>query len=549
LSGRKRKTAATSAELDDLGARLEELEETLRAIRSGEVDALVVSGPAGERVFTLQGADHPYRVMVETINEGAATLSWDGLVLYANQRFADLVATPLERIIGSKLHNFVRTLNCPTLDELLKRAKTAPQKERCDLQTSAGELLPVYVSLSALRHSDFQGVCVIVTDLSELRQRERQLGETSKALECEVAERLRAENAVRETEEMFRLFMNHSPALVFIEDKRGRYVFLNRTVEDVYGLQPGELLGKTPLDWLPGEAGRLLHQHDRDAFSAGESTEQIETIRAREGAPHEWLVVRFPFRNALGEPLLGGVGIDITEQRRAETALRELSARILKLQDEERGRIARELHDSTSQTLTALGLNLGLVATLREKEEDISKVLQECGSLAHRAADEIRNLSHLLYPPDLDRVGLIAAIRWYSCQFAETSGIRIDLDLPAEWKTISQDVRIALFRVFQESLANVRRHSGSLAARVRLRRGEDHMILEVKDKGRGLPSTLKDNVHGVLLVGVGILGMRERLRQLGGRLEIISGSKGTTVRATVPLKGPAQSPAAKRSDG
>jgi PAS domain S-box-containing protein len=166
------------------------------------------------------------------------------IVLYANQRFADMVATPLERIIGSKLHNFVRTLNCPTLDELLKRAKTAPQKEQCDLQTSAGELLPVYVSLSPLRHSDFQGVCVIVTDLSELKQRERQQGETSKALKSEVAERLRAENAVRGTEEMFRSFMNHNPALVFVKDKSGRYVFLNRRLEDVYGPSAGGTFGK-----------------------------------------------------------------------------------------------------------------------------------------------------------------------------------------------------------------------------------------------------------------------------------------------------------------
>ena len=135
---RKPKTASSSKEVDDLRARLEELEETLRAIRSGEVDALVVSGPGGERVFTLQGADHPYRVMVETINEGAGTLSWDGLVLYANHRFAEMVAMPLEKLIGCKLHDFVRTLNCPTLDELLERTKTAPQKEQCDLQIFEG---------------------------------------------------------------------------------------------------------------------------------------------------------------------------------------------------------------------------------------------------------------------------------------------------------------------------------------------------------------------------------------------------------------------------
>jgi PAS domain S-box-containing protein len=393
---------------------------------------------------------------------------------------------------------------------------------------------------------------MIVTDLTEQKQRERQLAETNKALEREVAERLRAEKAVRGTEEMFRSFMNRNPAVVFVKDKKGRYVFCNKRVEQIYGIRSEELLGKTTLDWIQGKAGQVFHQHDLDAVSAGEVTEQIETIPAREGSPHEWLVVRFTFRNASGEPLLGGVGIEVTEQRRAEATLRELSGRILKLQDEERGRIARELHDSTSQTLTALGLNLGLVATLYKKQEDISKILGQCGSLAQLAADEIRNLSHLLYPPDLDRIGLIAAIRWYCRQFTQTSGVDIDLDLPTEWKTLSEDLRIALFRVFQESLANVRRHSGSPSARVRLRRAEDKLVLEVTDKGRGLSATLKDDSEGILRVGVGIAGMRERLRQLGGQLEIISGSKGTTVKATVPLQDsetPPQSPVGERSRG
>jgi PAS domain S-box-containing protein len=391
---------------------------------------------------------------------------------------------------------------------------------------------------------------MIVTDLTEQKQRERQLATANKALESEVAERVRAENAVREAEEIFRSFMNHNPAVVFIEDRKGRYVFCNRRLEQAYGIPPEDLVGKTALDWIHGKAGKVLHQHDLDAFSAKKSTEQIETIPDLDGIPREWLIVRFPFRAASGEALLGGVGIEVTEQRRAEAALRELSGRILKLQDEERGRIARELHDSTSQTLTALGLNLGLVATLHEKQEDISKMLGECGSLAQLAADEIRNLSHLLYPPDLDRLGLIAAIQWYCRQFTQTSGIHIDLDLPAKWETLSQDARIALFRVFQESLTNVRRHSGSPSASVRVRRGEGQLVLEVTDKGRGVPAAVKNDSEGIVGMGVGVAGMRERLRQLGGRLEISSGDKGTTVKAVVPLqarKGPAPRPTGGRS--
>ena len=532
------KRKLNSGRLHQMQVRLEELEETLRAIRQGHVDALVASGPEGDRVFTLQGADHPYRVMVETIHEGAATLAADGVVLYANRRLAEMVNIPLEKLIGSKLHDIVQAQQCPTLDELLGLALTGPQKIESELLVTGKKLLPAYLSLTPLKGDDFQGICLIVTDLTEQKSRREQLAKANKHLKAQIAERRRVEDALRQAEEVFRSFMNHLPAVVFMKDEEGRYVFWNKKVKELAGSKPEDLLGKTPLDWAPGEVGELMHERDLAALSCSGPIEQIEIIPSQKNSSVELLMVRFPFQDPSGRRLLGGVGVDITAQRRAEASLRQLTARLLKLQDEERRRIARDLHDSTAQTLTALALDLALLQIEKETSENprMRKLLAESVELAERASGEIRNLSHLLHPPDLDKVGLMAAIRWHSRRMSEMSGIHITLDLPAGLERLPEDIEIALFRIVQESLENVRRHSGSSVARVRLTRQDEKIVLEIEDQGHGASAgVLSSADHNVAGLGVGVAGMRERMRQLGGQLAIESSRRGTTVTATVPV--------------
>lgn len=544
----KPKFAATTPEqLNELQARLAEVEETLRAIRHGEVDAVVVSTTEGDRVFTLEGADHPYRVMVETINEGAATLTANGLVLYANRRFADMVGIPLENLIGSRLPDVVRTLlptlKCPTLEELLERALRAPQTEECSLVTGDGKPLPVQLSLSPLKGGDFQGICLLATDLSEQKRREEDLAKSNEILRSEIAERKRVEDTLHHTEAVFQAFMNHNPAVVFVKDEGGRYAFCNKTLAQLYGMPAEDLVGKSTSELVPAETAHMIVEHDRAVLSKGAPIEYVETLTLPHGGPREFLTVRFPFRDPSGRNLIGGVALDMSAQRRAEATLRQLTGRVLNLQDEERRRIARDLHDSTAQTLSALALNLGLMQTRGEVHggTPMSKLLEQSLTLAEQASNELRNLSHLLHPPDLDRIGLIAAIEWHSRRFGEMSGLEISLDLPTHMERLSEDVEIALFRVLQESLVNVQRHSGSSVAEIRLVPQEAQVILEVKDKGRGAPPGLLTNSAGNLThLGIGIVGMQERLRQLGGRLEIDSSSHGTTVRAIVPLPRSAQ---------
>jgi signal transduction histidine kinase len=164
------------------------------------------------------------------------------------------------------------------------------------------------------------------------------------------------------------------------------------------------------------------------------------------------------------------------------------------------------------------------------------ELVAESVALAEQASKEVRNLSHLLHPPSLDKVGLNTAIRWHSKQVSEVAGIHVSVDLPAEFQRLPEEIETALFRIFQESLENVRRHSGSPIAKVRLIQRKERVVMEVEDQGHGVPSGLLTNAdRNVAGLGVGVVGMRERVRQLGGLLEIESGGKGTIVRAIIPI--------------
>ena len=231
---------------------------------------------------------------------------------------------------------------------------------------------------------------------------------------------------------------------------------------------------------------------------------------------------------------------EIAERKQAEGSLRQLSTRLLLVQDEERKRLARELHDSTAQSLAALSMNLAVARESHGRiDERARNALDESEALADRCSREIRSLSYLLHPPLLQEVGLSAAIRWCADGFARRSGISVDVHLPADFGRLPEEIETALFRVVQECLANIQRHSGSPTARIQLVRKLEWVALEVVDQGRGLPAEILSGRDAVGSLGVGLLGMRERVRQLGGKLRIDSTGKGTTIHVVlnVPSEG------------
>jgi signal transduction histidine kinase len=217
--------------------------------------------------------------------------------------------------------------------------------------------------------------------------------------------------------------------------------------------------------------------------------------------------------------------------------LRELSNRLLQSQDDERRRVARELHDGVGQLLAAVNMNLSKL----DKESyslslEARRSLMENTMLIEQAVQEIRTISHLLHPPMLDEVGLESALRWYVGGFAERSKIAVNMQLaPGFSKGLERDVALSLFRVVQECLINIHRHSGSKTAFVGINRSSAEITLEVKDDGRGISPDLQVRIALGVGAGVGLRGIRERIQQLSGRLEIDSNGKGTRIGAVLPV--------------
>ena len=233
---------------------------------------------------------------------------------------------------------------------------------------------------------------------------------------------------------------------------------------------------------------------------------------------------------------------DITEVKEGQEELARLTARVMQLQDEERRSIARELHDTTAQNLLAVTLNIARVRErLRGGTPPTDRVLAETLDLAEQSLQEVRTLSYLLHPPLLDVVGLGSALRWLATGFAERSGLTIDTSVGQGLEVLPQDLATALFRVAQECLANIHRHSGSKWARVALSRSDALVRLEISDGGSGFRSDASP-ARGPAQVGVGLSGMRVRIEQLGGNLDVTSNATGTRVMATIPLTTPASRP-------
>ena len=222
----------------------------------------------------------------------------------------------------------------------------------------------------------------------------------------------------------------------------------------------------------------------------------------------------------------------IVGQRTA--ALRALSSRLMRVQDEERRRIARELHDSLGQYLTDVQIRLDMLSA------HVPAAQAEILALARRSIErsivETRTLSYLLHPPLLDEAGLASAVRWYVEGFAERSGIDAQLKLPPDLGRLPETVETAVFRILQESLTNVHRHSGSKSVQVELAKPKDQLVLTVRDFGRGIPAeSLDASQPNGRNIGVGLAGMRERVNDLGGRLDIQSSPNGTLLTVLVPL--------------
>lgn len=482
--------------------------------------------------------------IIEFLPDATFVVDQDKRVIAWNRACETLTGVTKEAVMGRKERAYTeafRTKPGPMLIDLVDQSMPSPLPyyERF---WRAGDTLYAEGFESRLRGG--KGGYVWVSAAPLLDEEGRRCG----AIEVirDITELKKAERALRESEEQFRLIMDNLADLVALLDLEGRRLYNSPSYSRILG-DPGRLRGTSSFVEVHSEDRQLVEQTFRETVRTGVGhsleyrlldhagrTRHIESqgsvIRDEQGRVCKVLVV----------------SRDVTARKRAEEELHRLSAHLLQVRDLERRHLARELHDTTAQHLAALSLNLAqLRRTLPPGSPSVQALCADCVELANLAAQEIRTHSYLLHPPLLEVMGLAGAVEDYAQGFSARSGIQIELEAPASFGRLPDDMELTLFRVVQESLANVLKHSGATRARIRLTRQASLVILEVEDMGHGIPADklarLKARSGGS---GVGLGGMHERLRLLGGQLDLESSAAGTTIRATVPL---AKSPSAPAS--
>jgi len=356
------------------------------------------------------------------------------------------------------------------------------------------------------------------------------------ALNVEFGRHETTQNIAQQSRELLNAFFSSSSLGFGILDRDLRFTRVNQVLAFMSGVEGAGLIGKS----LDETLGRGLHAEEvaQTVIAGGKPILDCEISRTKgraDSEPHFWSLNYFPIRDRKGNVAqVGVIAIDVTARRTAESAIRRLTARLLNLQDQERRRIAREIHDSLGQYLAGLKISLDLMANPNFARKD--DLLPECSDLVQRCITETRTISHLLHPPLLDEAGFASAASWFVSGFSQRSGIPVTLDLPSGLPRMPNEVEIALFRVLQESLTNVHRHSGSKSAEISLKIEDGHVTLLIQDHGHGISAQrLRKMQEDGTQAGVGLAGMRERVRELGGQFDLQSNDSGTAISIIIPI--------------
>jgi PAS domain S-box-containing protein len=354
-----------------------------------------------------------------------------------------------------------------------------------------------------------------------------------------------AMEAARESEERLRLAMSAANEAIWEYNPVSGAVRWNETYARNFGRLPET--GSSTQWWVehihPEDVDRVTTSQNRALAGGGDSWVAEYRLRRADGSWADILDRAVIARDPSGKAVrVVGAMLDITERKQTEESLqkanrklRQLSADLLRTQDYERRRIARELHDSTAQLLAALTINLSRLQEPGLEPGRRKQVLSEATDLAAACSAEIRTVTYLLHPPLLEEVGLTAALQAYARGFNQRTGIQVEIKIPPDFGRLSSELEATFFRIVQEGLANVHRHSGSQLAVILLERDAREVRLVLQDRGHGLPAALRTEEKGFVRFGVGIMGMRERATQLGGRLELASNGAGARLTVTVPL--------------
>lgn len=508
--------------IEELEARLQEAEDTLEAIRSGGVDALVVQGDRGEQVFALKSAERPYRVLVESINEGAVIALLDGTITYCNKQFAKMANSSTESIIGSNIAKYASGTN--NMIKKIQSASAAKKRfgsfEAKMSRIGSGDIT-VLVSYIFMDFEGTETIGALITDLTEQKI---------------------AQEQIRDREQRLSVMVSQLPAIAWTTDKDLTITSYSGSGLKTLGVTSEEMVGKKF-----GGAFDLKKEEYRNALSVAQNalkgTAGVYELHVRD---HVWESHVNPMHDE-EDRIIGliGISLDVTGEKRkdqmifeSERQLRYLSSQLLVAQEQERKRIAREIHDSIGQSLAGIKMRVqnvlyridrGLPRSPETSLENIIPVIQH-------SIEEVRRIQMDLRPAMLDDLGIIATIDWAVRNFNLTyPAVIIETNIQVSEYEVPDDLKTNIYRILQEPMNNIGKHARADKVTISLVKTKKRLNLTIHDNGQGFDVD-KAYTEVSLKGSLGLSSMRERAQLSGADFEIKSApGKGTTITVSWPV--------------
>lgn len=493
-----------------------DLPSDLKAGGRGELADL--AGRIEDLALALASAEANYRGIVEDQTEFIFRYSPDGSITFANGALCIFLNITREALLGKCIHDLVVEEDKPLLLENLDRLS-----RDSEVITFDHRVWSPCGSERWWRRTER----AIFSQKGEIREYQ--------AVARDVTQSRISQQRIEASETRYRrLFETAADGILIVGRDSGLVADANPAVCNILQLSRSDLLGQV-VDLLPPFRNRRTSLILNKLLTVTEDIGDTEIILPTSDSELRYVEVTASVYDEEGEHVIQLNFRDVTVRRRVSDELRLLSGNLMRLQDAERRRIARDLHDSTAQNLSALQMSLAKVqSAVSPEDKETLATVEEIRVLTDLSLKEVRTLSYLLHPPLLDEVGLLFALRWYVDGFMTRTEKVVRLDVSDYLPRFSPEIETTVFRIVQEALGNVHRHSGAKRAWIRLTLDGNFICLEVRDDGHGMKSNiLGRRPIGSALPGVGIAGMRERLRQFGGKLEVDSSRNGTIIRATL----------------